>query len=301
MYFEIKENEISNNKIKTLFEAILGKPISRIEFDEARHALSLFLRYDEFAYLKYDFDGNTSSEKFISIANRLKTTDKGEFFYIGDESFSNHQNLKEIDISYYCNRLIYLGTNDKKKEIYSNFKIVNNLLAHGDPETGKSFYLKRILKDAISRADLGRFDYIIWSIKPSEFKKEFENHVVEDAHTFLEVIKQIAEYKGQNTLVIIDELYLFLELLHKSEKEEFYSLFYNSNEYNLCFASVSQNMSAIMYDLEDGCGTTICFGCDMKENAYKMRLDEDTPGLKERGEFYINNEAEFLLPRKMKV
>lgn len=299
MYFEIKENEIDNNSIHILLNSVLEKPISSINYKGARHFLSLALTYAEYAYLKYDFDGNIQDQQFLSIVQHLKKS-RIKSGPIEIEGYS-HFEINDLDVNCVCNNVIYLGTDKDGKEHYSNFDNVNNLLVHGDPGSGKTVYLKKIIDGALSKTDLGRLDIIIWSFKPFEFEKNYSNYLIEDQNIFVEVLEEMAKYKNHNTLVVVDELYLFLETLLKSNKEKFINFLKNSREYNLCFLCVSQNMSSLMYDLGEYADTTACFGFHYKENANKMNCDEDEEEPETYGDFYIYNSPEFLLPARLKV
>ena len=267
-----------------LMRRILQEPIHSVNIQGIDTWLKINLEENEYDFLmnEYDFDDDSQRDVFVAIINKLR----------------NPAIIRRLNKE--CNKMIYIGTNEKDEDRYLSFEQAGNIFIHGWPGSGKTWYFNaayRRLKEKECYKPLG---IAFWSFKPFEYENWCHDELVEEANGFIKTIKCLLIAEKAQKVIFIDELTLLLKGLSQEDKKWLIDLMRHSKENNICFICSSQNMAYFMDEFDELATTKICMGFSKKEEDSKKMIGSDKATTIEKyGEMYVLNQS--LSPLAMKL
>ena len=273
------------NFIKFL-RMVLDTPIHFVDVEAIDVILESRLDDEEYSYLVNEYSSNNEqTELFNKIKRKLRHP------VIGKELLGA------------CNKMIYIGSDEKGHDNYFNFEECGNMFIHGTCGAGKTWYLYSIFKRLKSKETYKKTNIVFWSFKPFEFKGWCDEYLIEDPHDFVKRILVLSNSKDRETLIFIDEFVDFMSKISDEEKNVIIDILKNSKSRNICFVCCSQNMSNVIKDYEQYVSTRVCMMCYKKEESVLMIGSGIANSINEHGYMYVKNNdvAEFIEAKKMKV
>lgn len=279
---KIKETALSKirqERYIKLLNKIVDIPIYYVDIDTVEAYSKLHLSDEEYDYLFNDYFVNGNEIELLRrIIKKLR-----------------HPALtRRLEAA--CNKMVYIGSDEKKRDYYLNFEECGNMFIHGVSGAGKTYYIHSIFKRLKNRESSKKINIAFWSFKPFEFEKWCDDYLIKDPHDF---IKRIKELNNNQTIIFIDEFDELIESLNDKEKGILLDMFKNSKNRNICFICCSQHMNNYLKDYGEYVSTRICMMCHKKEESISMIGSDIAISIEKYGNMFVQNNKQQPCMRKV--
>lgn len=280
---EIALNKKVQEKYIKFLRIILDMPVYFVDINYIDSFLKLHLADNEYDYLMSEFSfDDAKTELFKRIKRKLR-----------------HPIIKR-ELVYACNRMIYIGTDNKGNDEFLNFEECGNMFIHGTCGAGKTWFIYSIFKRLKSREFYKKVNIAFWSFKPFEFEGWCNDYLIKDPH---DLIMKITGLEDNQSIVFVDEFDELMELVDKKDRDTLLEMFRNSKSRNLCFVCCSQHMDKALKEYGEYVPTRVCMMCHKKDESILMIGSDIASKIDKCGDMYVKNinVYSYANPRKLKV
>ena len=172
----------------------------------------------------------------------------------------------------YLRNKLYIGTDELFNDLHLEFSKYGNAFIHGPAGSGKTFLMTSIFRRLRNIDVNNKYNIALWSFKPWEFDWCRE-YLYEDAKAFMNYLERIVDDENHQSIIFIDELKVFLDLISPEEIRELKDMMKRKNTNFIC---CSQHMYQLIDEFKEYADTRICmntFG-NKEESAMMMGVED---------------------------
>lgn len=200
---------------------------------------------------------------------------------------------------------LYLG-NDGDNKIYKNLSEVGNILACGTVGSGKTIYVRTLLKELMNNLNSKEIRFVLCDPKHTSFEnlKEspyvYNNKIIHKTNEFKNVIDDLLAMSQERAKSRNDDqtLLLVVDEIADYELDEFYieklvEIFKNSEKSGIYALVTTQRTDIINNKIINSVNTVLAFETRNKNESVRILGTDLAANLKGQGDVLIKNEKLF--------